>query len=140
MCIFKKSTNFTKLTIPGVNLRNLILAQGWNLPMGMLDNEYYYTDVTGWAAVLTDMTFSSFLYTPETFDCEDYALKAMVVSTEKYGLNAFGLVVGEMPQGWHGWNVFYAGDRFMMLEPNTGFNLGYFEVGTNGYIPRNILI
>jgi len=140
MCLFKKQVSFTKFEIPGVNYRNLLLAQGWEIPMGMLDTKYFYTDAAGWASVLSDMMFSSLLYAPETFDCEDYALKAVVVATEKYGLNSLGLVVGKMPQGWHGWNFFYVGDRFMMLEPNLGFNLGYFELGENGYVPYKVLV
>lgn len=110
--------------------------------MGMLDNTYYYTDVEGWAEVLADLTFSSTLYKNEFFDCEDYALKAMILCTERYDLNAFGFVIGQMPQGTHGFNFFFTGDRFMLHEPNAGFNTSpYFEVKNDyGYVPQMVLV
>jgi len=51
--------------------------------MGMLDGEYFYTDLEGWGKVLLDLMFKSNLYRDDKFDCDNYALKAMNVCAER---------------------------------------------------------
>ncbi len=111
-------------------------------PMGLLDMDYYYTDMVGWGNIMYDMIFSSTLYKTDKFDCDNYALKAMTICAEKYGLNTFGFAIGLMPLGMHAFNIFYVGEKKLMLfEPNAGFaNAGIFEMGQNGYKPQTVLL
>jgi hypothetical protein len=77
---------------------------------------------------------------PETYDCEDYALEAMVLVSKKFGLNTFAMAIGNVPGGRHGFNVFYTDNGWWIYEPQPGYGLGYFPLGENGYIPELILI
>ena len=111
-------------------------------PMGMLDYNYYYTNLEGWGKVLQNLVFNSSLYQRDKFDCENYALKAMSICAERYKLNAFGLVIGNTELGRHGFNIFYYGRGFLLWEPNHGFPFSgsAFEIGEYGYQPEIVLI
>lgn len=110
--------------------------------MGMLDWQYYHTDLEGWNEVLFNLIFKSNLYKQDKFDCENYALKAMNTCAERYGLNTLAVVIGDIPQGRHGFNILYYGDGFMLWEPNDGFPFSgsLFEIGDYGYQPELVLI
>lgn len=113
-----------------------------SLPFGALDYNYYYTDLEGWGTILYDLVIKSNLYKPDRFDCEDYALKAMTLCKERYGLNSFGVAIGETPLGRHGFNIFYYGDSFMLFEPNDSFRFAgeAFEIGEHEYKPQLVLL
>jgi len=134
--------SFKVYQVSGLLLKAKIEALGLELPLGMLDWQYYHTDLEGWGKILYDLAFSSSLYKKDKFDCENYALKAMNLCAERYGLNALALVVGNIPQGRHGFNMFYFGEGFMLWEPNMGFDWSGepFEIGDYGYQPEQILI
>ncbi len=140
--LFKSQPKFTEYKIPGSELAGKIRNLGLKVPFGMLDGWYYYTDLEGWAEVLYNLVFSSRLYKPDRFDCSNYALKAMNESAERYGLNTLAMVIGDMPQGRHGFNMLFYGDGFMLWEPNAGFDWSGqpFEIGENGYKPDDVLI
>lgn len=110
--------------------------------MAMLDWYYYYTDFEGWGKVIRDLVFKSNLYKKDKFDCENFALKAMTLCAERYGLNTFGLALGDIPQGSHGFNIFWDGEKLWLLEPNTSFGWAGepFQIGEYGYIPDKVLI
>jgi len=90
------------------------------------------------------LLFKSSLYKADRFDCEDYAIKAMVTCAELFGLNTFRYTYGNTPLGAHGFNSFWTGDGFLLFEPNAGFqgqlDSPIFEWGENGYLPTNVLI
>ena len=135
--------SFDEYQISSPLLRAHLQVMGLVVPMGMLDSVYYYTDLEGWAKILYDLVLKSSLYKTDRFDCENYALRVMNLCAERYGLNAMGLVIGDMPLGRHGFNIFYCGaDIFMLFEPNEDF--GYegeaFEIGEHGYQPDEVLI
>lgn len=113
----------------------------------IFDQWYYYSDLEGWGKILQDLAFSSKLYKRDLFDCEDYALKAQVICAERFGLNSLRLCIGSMPQGKHGFNLFFHGDEtgisgVMLWEPNDGFVCSgeAFEIGEYGYQPELVLI
>jgi hypothetical protein len=133
--------SFKEYEISAAELKYAIKEVGLKLPLGMLDGWYYYTDLEGWGSVLYDLTFKSGLYKDDRFDCDNMALKAMNECAERYGLNTMAFVIGDIPQGRHGFNMFFHGDGFMLHEPNAGFEWGgYFELGDNGYKPDLVLI
>jgi len=127
-----------RLELSSVQLMSLISAQGWKVPMYLLDTQYWYTTPENWATVLNSVLLSD-VYQAELYDCEDYALEAMVMVSKKHGLNTIGMVIGNTPQGRHGFNVFYDG-TWWVYEPQPDYGLGYFPLGENGYVPELILI
>ena len=134
---------FKEFQISGGVLQASLESVGCKIPLGMFDSVYYYTDCEGWAKVLSDLAFKSDLYKAEKFDCEDYAMKAFVTVRERYGLNTFGLVIGDMPQGRHGFNILYDGGEFLLFEPNAGFGYGgAFPINypEYGYRPDQVVI
>lgn len=113
----------------------------------VLDQWLYYTDLESWGKILYNMVFNSNLYKIDKFDCEDYALKAQCVSAERFDLNALRMCIGDMPQGKHGFNILFYGDKMgiegvMLWEPNAGFPHSgeAFEIGKYGYKPEVVLI
>ena len=133
--------SFKTYQISGGDLMAKLVAIPVTIPLGMFDSHYFYTDLEGWNNVLWDLTFNSNLYKDNSFDCENYAMKAMSICAETYGLNAFGLVIGNMPLGRHGFNIFYWGGGFMLHEPNSGYGYGgYFPIGEHGYIADLVVI
>lgn len=146
MCWFsdklRPQPKFTEYKIHGDELAGKIRNLGLKIPLGMLDSWYYYTDLEGWAEVLYNLVFSSRLYKPDRFDCSNYALKAMNECAGRYGLNTLATVIGDIPQGRHGFNMLYYGDGFMLWESNAGFDWAGqpFEIGEYGYKPDTIII
>ena len=114
----------------------------------VLDQWLYCTTMEGWGEVLYDLVLDSDLYQKDIYDCEDYALKAQCICAEKYGLNSFRMCIGDMPQGKHGFNIFFEhteddgiGDIYL-FEPNGGFEHSgeAFKIGEHGYFPQVVLI
>ena len=139
--IIEHTPSFKEYQISGLNLSVELQNMGLEYPLGMLDWNYYHTDMEGWGKILYDLVFKSDLYKKDRFDCEDFALKAMVKCRERYGLNTLAMVIGDTPLGRHGFNMFYYGEGFMLFEPNEGFNYdGAFDMGEHGYRPDSILI
>ena len=134
--------SFKEYSISASELRNKLQSLEAKILYGMLDSNYYFTDLDGWIKVLYDLVFKSSLYKIDKFDCENYALKAMNECHERYGLNTLAMVIGDMPQGRHGFNMLYYGDSFLLWEPNEGFPFSGspFEIGDFGYFPRFVLI
>ena len=132
---------FIEGQIGGDEMRQKLVDLGFMIPLGMMDSIYYYTDAESWANILHDMSFKSNLYKPERFDCDDYAFKAYVTCRERYGLNTFGIVLGNTPAGYHGFNIVFTGTEFFLFEPNEGFGFGgMFPIGEHGYIPGMIVL
>jgi len=138
MC-FSVTSPVERISINPAILQSLIYDQRWAIPMGMLDSLYWYSTPEGWAEVLRSILLSD-IYRAEVYDCEDYALEAMVLVSKKFGLNAFGMAIGNSSQGKHAFNVFYMENGWWVYEPQTKSGLGYFPLGENGYIPELILI
>ena len=134
--------SFTEYKLSTGEFRLELLELELSRPFGMLDEWYYFTDTEGWGKILWDLTFNSSLYKADRFDCENFALKAMSVCAERYGLNTFGVVIGDTPQGRHGFNIFFTGKKFLLWEPNDGYpQAGMpFKIGDFGYIPDMVLI
>lgn len=134
--------NFKEYQITGLLLKAKIESLGLEIPMGMLDWQYFHTDLEGWGKVLENLVFSSSLYKKDKRDCDWYAFKAFVECQARFGLNTLAMVIGDMPQGRHAFNMFYTGEGFLLFEPNDGFLFSgsAFEIGEFGYQPELILL
>jgi len=108
------------MSIGNIRLMEKIYSKGWDLPVGMLDAKYYYTDRAGWAEIISDIVFNSPLFQKDKFDCDNFAFRAMSLCAERHGINACGVAIGASPFGRHAWNVIYDGEGFVFFEPQTG--------------------
>jgi len=129
--------SFKQYYLSGATFQLLVEKIGLTLPMGRLDANYYFTDMPGWSKILFDLVFKSSLYKTDRFDCENYAMKAMNLCAERYGINTLGVAIGNVPER-HAFNFFYHGNGFLLWEPNSGFEWSGqpFEIGENGYNPE----
>lgn len=100
---------------------------------------YFYTDGEGWAKVFDWVYFSFKMpeYVVARMDCEDFAMLMKGLVSALFGLNWFGLVMGNTPAGYHSWNIFRAENGVWQLEPQTG---EFFLLGEKNYLPQYILI
>lgn len=101
--------------------------------------DYYYTKAEDWAKVFDWIYFKQGLPKYETgrMDCEDFAIWMKGLVSANFGLNYFGVVLGNSPLGYHAWNIFRTDSWLLELEPQTG---KFFELGEKGYFAEWILI
>ena len=100
---------------------------------------YFYTKAEDWAKVFDYIYFSFKMpdYIRARMDCEDFAVLMKGLVSALFGLNWFGLVMGNTPAGYHAWNLFKAENGIWQLEPQTG---EFFLLGEKSYLPQYILI
>jgi len=125
---------------------NKVLAEVTQLRLklmgpGLMDSwsPYLYTDERDWAKVF------SYIYT--VFEMPPYLkgrmnsygfgilLKGLVHAL--FGLNYFGFIIGEIPEGNHGFNFFRIQGGFRIMEPLNG---EFFRWGERGYKPEWVLL
>ncbi len=119
------------------------LPEGVRLPVQPLDNEYYYLTLEDWRKVFNEVFSRMPSYIRDRRDCEDFAwiFRGFVILLA--GMNAFGWVIGDIPAGRHGFNMFYADSGWYILEPNPQYAYGNYNilsVGGKGYIPDVMVI
>lgn len=100
---------------------------------------YHYTKAEDWAELFDYIYFKSDMpkYQASRFDCDDFAIWMKGLVGANFGLNYFGIVFGDTPLGYHGWNLFRTESGLVQLEPQTG---KFFPLNEAGYFPRWILI
>lgn len=107
--------------------------------LGLWDMTYYYTKAEDWAEVFDYIYFKFDMpgYIAERMDCDDFALLLKGLVNAFFGLNYFGVVIGNTPMGYHAWNDFRTENGLMQFEPQTG---KYFPLGEQGYKPGYVLL
>ena len=101
--------------------------------------DYYCLQSSQWAEVFNYIYFVFDMppYLVARFDCSDFAILLKGLVSSFFGLNAFAVVFGKTPRGYHAWNIFRTEDDWLQFEPQTG---DIFELGQKGYQPEWILI
>lgn len=147
--------SFREYKISGRDLARKYKELNIEMPFPRSDSWYYHSDPEGWAKIIPNLLVKSSLYCPDRTDCDWYARKAFVMCCERYGLNTLLYTYGTMPLGAHCWNTFWTGDCLMQFEPNEGFKDErgdyhdfwgvldgdiVFDIGENGYGPKQVLI
>ncbi len=89
------------------------------------DSQYWAVSLEDWKRIFNDVRSSLPKYLLDRFDCEDFAMLVMARVLERYGLNTCGVATGQVPFGYHGYNLFVArhdnGYFYLhVLEPQTG--------------------
>jgi len=100
---------------------------------------YYYTKAEDWAEVFDYIYFKYPMpkYIAARMDCEGFAIWMMGLIQAEFGLNYFGLVLGNSPGGYHCWNIFQTDNGLVQFEPQTG---EFFGIGKEGYFPEYLLL
>ncbi len=90
----------------------------------MWDSAYWSFSLEDWRTVIQDVRAGLPIYLAEKFDCEDFAFLMMTRVAERYKVNTMGVAVGQVPFGYHGFNLFVAMEagqpKLHILEPQTG--------------------
>lgn len=103
--------------------------------VNLWDTQYYFVSLIGWNRIFWDVLKNMPRYISDKFDCDNYALQLMARVNMKYKLNGCGLVIGEVPNGYHAWNIFVAPIGLYYYEPQTGQVI---EIGTENYVGREV--
>lgn len=100
------------------------------IPLGLFDagGSYYYTTLWGiQEAVKYIRSIYQFpKYKVAQFDCEDFAFLMKGLMSSEFGINDFGVALGNTPMGYHAYNLARVEDRRVYVEPQTG---EVFEMG-----------
>ena len=120
----------------------------------ILNKFVYTTNNDGWAEVLPYLVLDSSLYKPDKFMCWGYALKAMILCHELFGLTTFLMamqfesVLDMERAAGHAYNIFPVWDEYakkfeskpMLFEPNDAYEYAgnAFNLGENKYNPSEI--
>ena len=139
MCwLSRKVTNhLTEFMIDANALSAQLRSAGITIPCHVFDYSYYYVSHVDWGKVFSDVLLNMPGYTTEKFDCEDFALLVKARVSERYRLNSIALIIGDTPQGRHGFNMFLSEQGLSLLEPQTG---DVFNIGERGYVPEFAII
>jgi len=141
MCWFKDKLKpkpkFEEFKTTAATLRSLIMAKGMTMPCWVFDGVYFYVSHEDWGAIFADVLLNMPAYTTQKFDCEDFAILVKARVSERYKLNTVAVIIGDVPQGRHGFNMFLSDKGLFLLEPQTGDVL---EIGEKGYKPEWALI
>ena len=103
------------------------------------DTRVFYTDEASMVKMLPYLTFAADYYVAQLdIDCDDYSMWAAALARMIFKVNGIYQCWGNMPLGYHAFNLFYFPGRYKIWEPNSGFAYAgeLFESGENGYIPE----
>ena len=84
----------------------------------LLDEDYRYTSHATWRKLIPDLLAEMPPYTPDTFDCDNFAFTAASRASERHMLNSLG--VAYLACAGHMLNCYLADNGLYWLEPQTG--------------------
>lgn len=107
------------------------LIHGWS--------PYYFTDEKDWAKVF-DYIYAVYKMPPYLagrMASHDFGILMKGLVSALFGLNYFGFIRGEIPEGAHGWNFFRTQQGHLIFEP---LRWESFRWGERGYKPEWALL
>lgn len=114
-------------------------SQNVELLHQLMDTKYRYTSAEGWMEVF-DYLYFVFPwphYTSQFMDCDDFGLLMKALPPALFGLNYIAFALGDIPAGYHGFNIYRDDQGFMVLEPQS---LTFFDWGDREYTPEKVLL
>jgi len=94
------------------------------VPLGLLDafQSYYYTTLWGVkeAVKYCRKVYSFPKYKTAVMDCDDFAILLKGLMSAEFGINDFGIALGNTPMGYHAFCLSRIEDRRVYVEPQTG--------------------
>jgi len=105
---------------------------GIQIPLGLFDSTYYFTTLWGVkeAVKYARKVYPFPKYEAEHTDCDDFAILMKGLMSAEFGINDFGIALGDTPVGYHAFNLARAEQNRVFIEPQTG---EVFGIGENGY-------
>lgn len=116
---FSHIESFKEYQILPSELRSLVEVLGLKQCF-LWDSKYWYVSHEDWGRIFDNVLMNMPKYVSEKFDCENYALLTTTRVSERYRLNTCGIVIGQSPMGYHGFNIFISEQGLYYLEPQTG--------------------
>jgi len=112
-----------------------------SVPLGLFDaySSYYYTTLWGIkeAVKYCRSVYPFPKYQTAIMDCDDFAILMKGLMSAEFGINDFGIALGNSPGGYHAYNIARIEDRRVFIEPQTG---EVFEIGDKGYSCDRVII
>jgi hypothetical protein len=109
-----------------------------NCNLMLWDANYHVLSASDAAEALKECIFNMPSYITDVFDCENFAMLISTRMLERYHVNTCGIVVGNIPEGYHGFNIIVVENDgklvYEIFEPQTG------EFNPKGYVPDLIII
>lgn len=133
--------DITFYEVDSQTVKDELTALNIEIPLGLFDNgePYYYTTLWGieeavkWARKVYPFP----RYQPARMDCDDFAILMKGIMSAEFGVNDFGIALGDTPMGYHAFNIARVEERWVFIEPQTG---EVFEMGINGYRCDRVII
>ena len=103
------------------------------------DTRVFYTDEVSLVKMVPYLTFAADYYVAGLdIDCDDYSMWAAALARLIFKVNGIYQCWGDMPLGYHAFELAYQPNSYKLWEPNAGFVYAgdLFLPGENGYIPR----
>ena len=137
MCKFQspiatKKPDITFYEIDGQVVKSELNDLNISIPLWLFDSTYYYTTLWGIkeAVKYCRKVYPFPKYKTAIMDCEDFAILLKGLMSAEFGVNDFGIALGDTPSGYHSYNIARVEDRRVFIEPQTG---EVFEIGDKGY-------
>jgi len=132
--IATKKPDITFYEIDSQTVQNELNALNIATPLGLFDagSPYYYTTLWGIqeAVKYCRKVYPFPKYQTAIMDCDDFAILMKGLMSAEFGINDFGIALGNTPMGYHAFCMARVEDRRVFVEPQTG---EVFEIGENGY-------
>lgn len=126
-----------RIYISALTVQNELLAMGITWPFGVQDTDYIYTREEDWAAIIAEGLFNMPPYKlprilPGTSDntildadqadrdCDNFAWHLRNYINFRYGVNAICYANGNVPGGYHAYNLVRGINGWYVVEPQTG--------------------
>jgi hypothetical protein len=114
--------DITFYEIDAQTVRDELDDLGIGYPMWLWDTNYYYTTLWGIkeAVKYCRKVYPFPKYESEIMDCDDFAILMKGLMSAEFGINDFGIALGDTPSGYHAFNIARVEDRRVYVEPQTG--------------------
>jgi len=133
--------DITFYEIDSQTIQNELTALGITVPLGLFDalQPYYYTTLWGIqeAVKYCRKVYPFPKYKAAVMDCDDFAILLKGLMSAEFGVNAFGIALGNTPMGYHAFGIARVEDRWVFVEPQTG---EIFEIGNKGYSCDRVIL
>ena len=116
--------DITFYEIDSQTVQNELSALNIAMPLGLFDagQSYYYTTLWGIkeAVKYCRKVYPFPKYQAAIMDCDDFAILMKGLMSAEFGINDFGIALGNTPMGYHAFNTTRVEDRRVFIEPQTG--------------------
>lgn len=128
-----------RYALPFSVIRQELADLGITCMTDMPDYQKRFTSYETLKLMLPHLTYRADYYIANLeINCDDYALWAAADARRLFNIQGVWQCWGDMPQGYHAWNIARTEQGYFMFEPNAGFPWAgeLYRIGDFGYIPK----